>query len=52
MSISAVASDFGTSQLRSGPNPDYRPVPVLAYLEPLPRPTKAPSMLLINILDI
>lgn len=45
MSISAVASDFGTSELRSGPNPDYRPVPVLAYLEPLPRPTKAPSML-------
>lgn len=46
-----MASDSDASVV-GGPNPDPRSwIPVVAYLEPLPRPTKAPSMLL-YILDV
>lgn len=46
--ISVVASDIDASVVR-GPNPEPRPwIPVVAFLEPLPRPTKAPSMFIQN----
>ncbi|KAJ6637891.1 Cubilin [Pseudolycoriella hygida] len=39
----AVASDIDASVVR-GPHPEPHPwIPVVAYLEPLPRPTKAPK---------
>ncbi|XP_037027198.1 cubilin isoform X3 [Bradysia coprophila] len=39
----AVASDIDASVVR-GPHPEPQPwIPVVAYLEPLPRPTKAPK---------
>lgn len=41
---SSVASVHDAAVV-SGPNADPRPwIPVVAYLEPLPKPTKAPSM--------
>lgn len=49
--VSAVASDIDASVVR-GPHPEPQPwIPVVAYLEPLPRPTKAPSMMFTAVQD-
>ncbi|CAD7083775.1 unnamed protein product [Hermetia illucens] len=39
-----VASDLDASVHSGGPNPDPDPwIPIVAYLEPLPKPTKTPK---------